>query len=312
MVEPADLERLMSDPFLKSNDLSPPVSSPAVVPTQAVVEKDAQTPDPAQTQGDRYHLNKRGLLQSVRQMTHKQKLGDVDDHDIISSGVSATRYQSDFEEIEFLGKGGFGEVVKAKNRIDGRFYAVKKIRLDHRSKEENRKILREVQTLSRLTHTFVVRYYQAWLESGVGTVWHTDSDEDDNPTQDDQDYLESSLYVDQLRFGSENAISGDNGNTCRNLLSSFNSTDSDSKCDISSRRRSSCRLEKPLLDPAYQRVLYIQMEYCEKKSLKNIIAEGVDEAEAWRIFKELLEGLAYIHSQGMIHRDLKPSNSTLF
>ena len=28
-----------------------------------------------------------------------------------------SRYQSDFEEIEFLGKGGYGSVVKSKNRI---------------------------------------------------------------------------------------------------------------------------------------------------------------------------------------------------
>lgn len=57
--------------------------------------------------------------------------------------VSGSRYRSEFEELEFLGRGGGGQVVKARNRLDGHLYAVKKIRLpDDRASEI--KILREV------------------------------------------------------------------------------------------------------------------------------------------------------------------------
>lgn len=35
----------------------------------------------------------------------------------IFEAQTLSRYRLDFEEIEFLGKGGFGEVVKARNRI---------------------------------------------------------------------------------------------------------------------------------------------------------------------------------------------------
>ncbi|KAF9920215.1 hypothetical protein BGZ65_011438, partial [Modicella reniformis] len=54
-----------------------------------------------------------------------------------------SRYKSDFEEIEFLGRGGFGEVVQARNKLDGRFYAIKKIKLDPKDNVTNHKILRE-------------------------------------------------------------------------------------------------------------------------------------------------------------------------
>ncbi len=76
----------------------------------------------------------------------------------------ASRYRTDFEEIEMIGHGGFGEVVKVKNRLDGNFYAVKKVLLDSWDQKANGKILREVTTLSRLHHQHVVRYFQAWIE----------------------------------------------------------------------------------------------------------------------------------------------------
>uniref|UniRef100_A0A5F8HFI8 eIF-2-alpha kinase GCN2 n=1 Tax=Monodelphis domestica TaxID=13616 RepID=A0A5F8HFI8_MONDO len=56
--------------------------------------------------------------------------------------------------------------------------------------------------------------------------------------------------------------------------------------------------------------LYIQMEYCEKSTLRDTIDQGLyqDSIRLWRLFREILDGLAYIHEKGMIHRDLKPVN----
>lgn len=51
-------------------------------------------------------------------------------------------------------------VVAAVNRLDGRQYAVKRIRLDSASPAAFARLLREVATLSRLQHAHVVRYFQ--------------------------------------------------------------------------------------------------------------------------------------------------------
>lgn len=59
--------------------------------------------------------------------------------------------------IGVIGQGGFGEVLKVKNKFDSRFYAIKRIRTDPNSKQYNKQIVREIKLLSRLNHENVVR-----------------------------------------------------------------------------------------------------------------------------------------------------------
>ncbi|PKI74217.1 hypothetical protein CRG98_005455, partial [Punica granatum] len=84
----------------------------------------------------------------------------MEDAEQPNTSLPSSRYLNDFEELKPLGHGGFGHVVLCKNKLDGRQYAVKKIRLKDKSLPLNDRILREVATLSRLQHQHVVRYYQ--------------------------------------------------------------------------------------------------------------------------------------------------------
>ncbi len=77
-----------------------------------------------------------------------------------------SRYVEEFEEIDVLGKGGFGLVYEARNKLDGRHYAVKKISLAFVKADDCLKVLREVKVLAGLDHPNIVRYYSSWLEYG--------------------------------------------------------------------------------------------------------------------------------------------------
>ncbi len=251
---------------------------------------------------------------------------------------SLSRYKSDFEEIQFLGKGAFGAVIKVRNKIDNRYYAVKRIKLDRRNSEENQKILREVTTLSRLHHDRIIRYYQAWIE-GLG-----DEENQKKTNQDLQSTISDSMANVSFRdeeissgFGSEVSERDwlNESNSGRNETLHSNSSlldlainhtgfsDSETtksspisrQASISSSSESYSSISLETNEETGTQTksngpfLYIQMEYCPNQTLRDFIDEGLlDMKEVWRLFRQLLEGINYIHSQGMIHRDLKPSN----
>ena len=55
--------------------------------------------------------------------------------------------------------------------------------------------------------------------------------------------------------------------------------------------------------------IYMVMEWCEGRLLREILDEGpLSQERALRIAGEVLDGLDYIHANGVVHRDLKPEN----
>ncbi|XP_073339197.1 eIF-2-alpha kinase GCN2 [Pagrus major] len=278
------------------------------------------------------------------------------------SGVQRqlSRYFNEFEELQLLGKGAFGAVIKVQNKLDGCYYAVKRIQVNPASKQF-RRIKGEVTLLSRLNHENIVRYYNAWIERhetpSMGVLTSSDSSEPQSAADKRPHGKESRQRLNELGLPDnleDNApppvlsssvewstsIERSSSAKCSGHQSSDEEDDeeedvfgasflpSDSESDIifdngdeSTDEMSQVEQSKRLVidttestdserPPPIAHYLYIQMEYCEKSTLRDTIDHGLhrDQNRLWRLFREILDGLAYIHQQGMIHRDLKPVN----
>ncbi|KAF0308254.1 eIF-2-alpha kinase GCN2 [Amphibalanus amphitrite] len=78
---------------------------------------------------------------------------------------SSQQLANNFLILEHLGQGGFGEVLKVRNKVDGNLYAVKKIMLERDRPQDLKKISVEAQHLAILQHENIVRYYTSWMET---------------------------------------------------------------------------------------------------------------------------------------------------
>jgi translation initiation factor 2-alpha kinase 4 len=87
--------------------------------------------------------------------------------------------------------------VKARNKVDGRVYAIKKIK--QKSAAALTEVLSEVMLLSILNHPCVVRYYTAWPEEDDPGV--SEAGDDESTSFDGADSSSDS-------DGSEEEISG--------------------------------------------------------------------------------------------------------
>ena len=55
-------------------------------------------------------------------------------------------------------------------------------------------------------------------------------------------------------------------------------------------------------DGSVQEILYIQMEFVEKQTLREAIQNGLSEEQCWRLFVQILQALAHMSSIGIVHR----------
>ncbi|CAK4032987.1 kinase Gcn2 [Lecanosticta acicola] len=246
----------------------------------------------------------------------------------IHDALSFSRYVKDFTELGRLGKGGFGEVVQARNKLDGGVYAVKKIR---QAPQLLDKVLSEVMLLNKLNHPYVVRYFSTWVEEDYSTSIQEEavSTTEEETVSDSEsrmdfgyqstgglDFVSSSGYA-GIEFGDEDSEEDTGPEPEEDDFDPFD-RGTDGTADrpahgavanesMGTSQANSLGLKRTQSD-SRRSTLYIQMELCDRRSLRDLIRKGMDEDEAWRYMRQITEGLAHIHGHGIIHRDLKPEN----
>lgn len=199
-------------------------------------------------------------------------------------GTVISRYTEDFVEEGRLGKGGFGEVVKARKKLDGQIYAIKKI--TQRSHASLTEILKEVRLLSQLSHPAVVRYYNTWVEEvpiltdtegETSTEDYTEETRDTSSAGIDIQFATSTGGLDfmssnaPIEFGYDSEDDEADSESESDDDSSFGDDDIVPGVVISPGKERHLNLaRRARFQRPYRTVLYISMEYCEKRvSLSN-------------------------------------------
>ncbi|KAG5678544.1 hypothetical protein PVAND_008211 [Polypedilum vanderplanki] len=246
---------------------------------------------------------------------------------LISSNNS--RLETEFEIINYIGRGAYGDVLKCRNILDNRQYAIKRVPLSSNNKQIFKKMTREVELLSRLNHENVVRYFNSWIEiqsTKIPALLGSDDEYSEKSRKKSSiikthshnrltipDYSDEEDDNDSLGLGwntfSDDSSNEDSDDGIEFVDSRGNAVqyESDDDCINDEKEKggkgSSGKKEKEI-------VLYIQMEYCEKSTLRLAIDANLylDKERYWKLFREIVEGLYHIHQQGMIHRDLKCEN----
>lgn len=200
---------------------------------------------------DRENILSLNSIKSL-QLEDNQLIEYIPKNDLI---IKEKEYSKDKKNIIFyenIGSGSFGNVFKSFHKIDKNDYAMKIVPIYTDMKKE--KYIKEVETISKLNHPNVIRYYNSWIETIL-----------------------------PLDLGKLILDGGDS-------LSEYSSDSIIEKYEISE-------------------YLFIQMELCDSNLSDYFLKRNsINFIDSIKIFKDILNGLNYLHNMNIIHRDIKPSN----
>ncbi|CAK60545.1 unnamed protein product (macronuclear) [Paramecium tetraurelia] len=261
---------------------------------------------------------------SGRKQTHRIQQTNPDWSQYLENG----KFEKLYASPTVLGNGAFGEVYKCQKIVDLKQYAVKRIffKVQNEINLRDHPIFREINGLQEINHKNIVRYYTSWIQELSTEMIEEITKLHDLVTEKQQE-MQNNVFIDQLQSQNTDEIShlndcvqivGDSG-TENDKQIQTNSKNSKTKrnlipSDFSSQIQALMRkfhFNPNQNDEQYQLfMLFIEMELCDF-TLKDFI-ENIDRKKDQKliksIFKQIIEGVVYMHNQQFIHRDLKPQN----
>ena len=101
--------------------------------------------------------------------------GNIKEEKIIKS-----RIDEDFKNLEKIGEGGFGVVLKGIHRLDKGVNAIKIIKLSSISDKDS--IINEAITMTKISSKHIVQYKTCWIDNLLGSAqkFFNEDDEDDS------------------------------------------------------------------------------------------------------------------------------------
>ena len=198
------------------------------------------------------------------------------------------KFENSFSNIVELGTHPLGKIYKALHKLEGVYYTIKRIDINLKEGQDLRSnhVFKEVSAMVNLHHKNIVRLITSWVE--------------------EQEEEECDLMnLKKVRAQSE----------FKQLESPSNEESLDFEIVFEegpNERSRSVKSQEPRHFTIWNKVsLFMQMEYCSGTSLNNYILGSeceLTDSDIFFIFREIVEGLTYIHSKGLIHQNLNPDN----
>ena len=223
-----------------------------------------------------------------------------------------TRLDTDFENLEKIGEGGFGIVLKGTHRIDKYIYAIKIIDIsnitDIKQKDD---IVRETKKMSMIRDKYIVNYNICWYDDNLGSAEKFFASKKNDDSEDN-----SLGDISQKSKNSEGTISIGTINK-KSEKSPFNSKyrfNYGDEFNILNCSIISKKYNKEIKKKNQKQYFHILMEYCDGNTLQDLIQDHIkknipiERKLIYNYIRQILKGLKILHKNGIIHSDIKPGN----
>ena len=260
--------------------------------------------------------------------------------------INKSRLDKDFKNLEKIGQGGFGIVLKGEHRLDKGVCAIKIIKLKDINDKDS--IVNEAITMTKLTSKYIVQYKTCWIDNNLGSASKLFYEENDfDPESISLNVSRSEAYHKKIKNTIIDDESEDNDDDSNDLNLSKDEEKDNSKLShiIKNKNDNSQELEKTKNRSKYccnyrddshigttsiisnryineskvesenlfkGEYFFILMEYCDGLTLDKYILQyegkSIDRKIIYSFMSQILKSLVKIHSSGIIHRDIKPCN----